>query len=327
MAPDQAVQVSVVIPAWNRSGLILVALESVARQSLRPLEVIVVDDGSSDDTAKVVDAWKSGHVDGSLHVRCVSQENQGANVARNRGIQESSGNYVAFLDSDDRWLPTKLQKQLALLEKDKSLGGVYCGLCTMDLDSGDKMPQGARAYPEGNLLSKMLIHDISNPTSCWMVRKECFEEVGDFDTSLPARQDWDMWIRLSAEYAIGVVPDVLVEMGEHPGERVRSDPEREIRAHKTIFKKYTHLRKRSPIWVSLAARSAMYRRRGRVYLHRKGSRLKAASYQALAILVWPVEFDSYAALLGTVLPSGFRRRVNVLWNGVFGKTRFGIRSH
>jgi hypothetical protein len=148
-----------------------------------------------------------------------------------------------------------------------------------------------------------------------------------FDVSLPARQDWDMWIRLSSQYEIGCVPEVLVEMGEHSGERVRSDPDREISAHKTIFKKYTYLRKQFPFWVGLAARSAMYRRRGRVYLHRKGSRLQAAGYQILAIVVWPFAFDSYAALLGAILPGGLRSRLHVVWNGVFGRTKFGIRSH
>ena len=260
-------------------------------------------------------------------VRCVVQENQGANAARNRGIAESMYPIIAFLDSDDRWLPDKVQKQLRALLTLQELGGVYCGLRTVDLISGDIQPIMEREYLTGDLLASMLVQDVSNPTSCWMVRKKCFEEVEDFDTSLPARQDWDMWIRLSSKYEIGCVSEVLVEMGEHPGERVRSDPEREISAHKIIFVKYAHLRKQFPFWVSLAARSAMYRRRGRVYLHRKQARLKAAGYQVLAILVWPLDFDSYAALLGTVLPSGLRSRVHVLWNGVFGKSKLGIRSH
>ncbi len=146
---------------------------------------------------------------------------------------------MAFLDSDDRWFPGKLQKQLAILEQDGSIGGVYCGLCSVDLESGEIVPQGTRSYPSGDLLAEMLIHDVSNPTSCWMVRRSCFEKAGIFDASLPARQDWDMWIRISAEYQIGVVPEVLVEMGEHTGERVRTDPSREISAHKTIFRKYS----------------------------------------------------------------------------------------
>ena len=326
--PDlEVMKVSVVIPAWNRANLIVSALESARQQVFRPLEIIVVDDGSTDNTVEVVKVWASKQADDALHVRCISQANQGANTARNRGIQESTGKYVAFLDSDDRWLPGKLERQLELLERDKATGGVYCGLCTVDLNSGEQAPQTNRPYPSGNLLSQMLIRDVSNPTSCWMVRKECFEKVCDFDPSLPARQDWDMWIRLSSQYEIGCVPEVLVEMGEHSGERIRSDPEREIGAHKTIFKKYAPLRKQFPFWVSLAARSAMYRRRGRVSLHRKGYRLKSASLQMLAILVWPFGFDSYAALVGVFLPGGLRGRIHILWNRIFGRTRLGIRWH
>lgn len=319
--------VSVVIPVFNRADLIKNTLNSVRSQTYRPIEVIVVDDGSSDNTVAVVGKWSEKNNEDSLLVRCVVQENQGANTARNRGVAESTGVFIAFLDSDDRWLPDKVQKQLAVLQENEETGGVYCGLQSVNLASGDIQTVMARKYLTGDLLAKMLIQDVSNPTSCWMVRRSCFDKVGVFDASLPARQDWDMWIRLAAEYQIGVVAEVLVEMGEHCGERVRSDPSREISAHKTIFKKYAPLRAKFPFWVSLAARSAMYRRRGRVYLHRKGFRLRAAGLQLLAILVWPLSFDSYAALLGVLLPAGFRSRLHVLWNRMFGNTSLGIRSH
>ena len=320
-------QVSVVIPTWNREKLVVEALQSARRQSLRPLEIVVVDDGSTDDTECVVTHWKAEHADSALTVRFFSQKNQGANAARNRGILEAAGKYVAFLDSDDRWLPDKLKKQVSVLEKDELVGGVYCGLRTVDLDSGELAPPVIRPYPCGNLLSQMLVHDVSSPTSCWMVRRSCFEKVGVFDCSLQARQDWDMWIRLSSKYDIGCVPEVLVEMGEHMGERVRSNPNREIGAHRAIFEKYAYLRAQCPFWLGLRARSAMYRRLGRVYLHRKGSRSIAARLQLLAILVWPFNFDSYAALVGTLMPAVCRWKLHVLWNRVFGRTGLGIRSH
>lgn len=327
MTLNNIVDVSVVIPTRNRAGLIADALDSVARQTVRAREIIVVDNGSTDETREVVQRWRADQGKDTPGMRLVEEPIPGANAARNAGIQEASGRYVAFLDSDDCWLPDKLEKQVALLEKDESLGGVYCGLCTVDLDTGEKTPQSPRAFPTGRILADMLIHDISNPTSCWVVRRECFERVGGFDVTLPARQDWDMWIRLTGQYPVSAVTDALVEMGEHAGERVRSDPTREIEAHKIIFLKYTHLRAQFPFWVSLASRSAMYRRRGRVNLHRRGLRARAAGLQLLAIIVWPFNFDSYAALLGTVLPSGARKRLNVMWNSLFGNTPLGIKSH
>ena len=222
--------VPVVIPVYNRAGLIADTLNSVKAQTYRPLEIVVVDDGSTDNIGDVVQSWVSRNSDAALVIRYVFQQNQGANTARNRGVTESSAPFIAFLDSDDRWLPEKLGKQLAVLQSSEKIGGVYCGLCTVDLSSGETQPIMTREYPTGDLKAEMLIHDVSNPTSCWMVRKSCFDDVGHFDTSLPARQDWDMWIRLSSCYKIGCVPEVLVQMGEHSGERVRSDPSREHEA-------------------------------------------------------------------------------------------------
>jgi glycosyltransferase involved in cell wall biosynthesis len=320
-------KVTVVVPVFNRAGLIKNTLDSIQKQTYRPLEVVIVDDGSTDNTAEVIRNWVIQNQQDALRVRCVEQQNQGANSARNRGISEATGEFIAFLDSDDQWLAEKVEKQLAVFLANREIGGVYCGLQSVDLTSGKSHAATNRSYAVGDLSAAMLIRDVSSPTSCWMVRRNCFDDVGLFDISLPARQDWDMWIRLASKFKVGAVPEVLVEMGEHTGERVRSDPSREIAAHKTIFKKYAHLRKKLPFWVSLASLSAMYRRRGRVYLHRQGFRLKAISMQVLAIAVWPFCFDSYAALFGALLPPGIRSRIHVAWNRLFGKTALSIRSH
>jgi glycosyltransferase involved in cell wall biosynthesis len=320
--------VSVVVPTYNRSELLMSALESIRRQTFRPIEIVVVDDGSTDGTLNIIREWAAvNEAPGAFVVRCAKQENQGPNAARNRGILESRGEFIAFLDSDDRWLPEKMEKQISVLDSNADIGGVYCGLTNIDLITGEEFPSEPRSYPQGNLLQKLLVHDVTEATSCWVVRRVCFSKVGVFDIELPARQDWDMWIRLSAEYRIGCVPEVLVEMGNHPGERVRSKAEREIIAHQTIFFKYAYLRAQFPFWVSLAARSAMYRRRGRVYFHRGISKKKAILMQLLAISVWPFNFDSYAALAGIAMNKRFRQKLHVAWNRVLGKTRFAIKTH
>ncbi len=320
--------VSAVIPTYNRSDLLLNALESIQLQSYRPIEIVVVDDGSTDDTISVVRKWAKQHNDSKTFVvRWVIQSNQGANAARNRGVEEAHGEFIAFLDSDDQWLSKKLEKQSAIFQSNTDFGGVYCGMCNVDLVTGEKETLSPRAYPDGDLLRQLLIHDVTEATSTWIVRKECFENVGNFDISLPARQDWDMWIRLSEKYKIGCVPEILVEQGNHPGERVRSKAHREIEAHQTIFRKYAFLRAKFPFRVSLAALSAMYRRRGRVYFHRGISRKKAFFMYILAIIVWPFNFDSYAALMGMMLSSELRRKTRSIWNRIFGKTRLSIKTH
>ncbi len=320
--------VSAVIPTFNRSDLIAHALNSIRHQSYRPIEIVIVDDGSTDNTIDEVRNWSKQYEDSkTLRIRCLSQTNQGANAARNRGVEESHGKFIAFLDSDDQWLPQKLEKQINILQKNNNIGGVYCGMRNVDLVTGEKEKISPRAYPEGDLLRQLLIHDVTEATSAWVVRKDCFASVGKFDMSLPARQDWDMWIRLSEKFKIGSIPEILVEQGNHPGERVRSKAHREIEAHQTIFRKYAFLRAQFPLWVSLASRSAMYRRRGRVYFHRGISRKKALAMYVLAILVWPFNFDSYAALIGMGLSAGFRGKIRLVWNRILGRTWLAIKTH
>ncbi len=320
--------VSAVIPTHNRAKILLDSLDSVWKQTYRPIELIVVDDGSEDETEAFVQKWaEKCQTEKAFTLRYVYQENHGANAARNRGISEATGRYVAFLDSDDLWLPDKMTKQIAVFRKQPEIGDVYCGLYHLDLDSGRRLEDAQNSYKAGWLIRSMLVHDITTPTSCHIVRKDCFEKVGMFDESLPARQDWDMWIRVSSAYKFGCVPEVLVEQREHAGSRVRSNPMNEINAAKKIFKKYAYLRKQQPLWVSLAARSSMYRRRGRVYFHRGLSKKKAVVLQLLAICVWPLNFDSYAALLGILIPDELRPKLHLAWNKIFGKTRLAIRSH
>jgi GT2 family glycosyltransferase len=320
--------VSVVIPTRNRAGLLAGALESVASQSHRPLEVIVVDDGSTDETAQVFEAWRLQQSrDRRLTVRMVRSDEVGANAARNLGCEEATGELVAFLDSDDRWDRRKVACQVQRLNERPQAAGVYCGVQNRRLDTGEVASPPPRSYPEGDLLRQLLVCDVTAPTSCWLLRLACLEEVGGFDERLPARQDWDLWIRLAEKYKIVAVPQVLVDEGQHPGERIRSNPTRELLAHRMIFQKHRSTRKSLPLSVTLAAQSAMFRRRGRVMFHHGLSWPRAFSWGIAAVAVWPFDFDSYAFLAGMLLPGAVRRPLHRGWNRVFGATPFSIRSH
>jgi glycosyltransferase involved in cell wall biosynthesis len=257
--------VSVVVPAYNRAELLIGAMESVWQQTYRPIELIVVDDGSEDDTCARVMQWAGRHTDEpDFDFHYLHQENSGANAARNLGIQNAIGELVAFIDSDDRWLPRKLEKQVPLFFKDPEVGAVYCGIGLVDLDSGIRTPVGRRSYPEGWLLPKLLIRDVTAGTPCYLIRRECFDKVGYFDVSLPARQDWDMWIRLSTSYKFACVPELLVEAGEHKGPRLSLDSKGSIDAHLRIFDKYAPWRRQFPFSLRHAAEAALFRRLGRI---------------------------------------------------------------
>ena len=320
--------ITVVVPTYNRASLVLDALGSVFAQSYRPIEVVVVDDGSVDDTESVVAAWIVEHNQtDAFSTRYIKQNNSGGNVARNRGISEAIGDYIAFLDSDDLWQSDKLQKQIKVFDNNPNVGGVYCGVRHVLLESGEARKLAKRSYPSGKLLNKMLIYDVTAPTSTYIIRKEVFDKVGSFDEELQARQDWDMWIRLASQYEIGVVPDELVDYREHTGVRTATNPQKEITAYKIIMGKYVSLRAQCSFSVRQAAKAAFYRRLGRVHFHQKISVIKAIGYQMRAIITWPFVFDSYAALFGMILPSSFRISLHQLWNNIFGSTRFAIRSH
>ncbi len=327
---DKNKLVSVIVPTYNRASLIVDALNSIYKQSYRPLEIIVVDDGSTDDTETVVQNWiDECNQDKDLCVRYIYQENKGGNPARNQGIKESSGDFVAFLDSDDLWHLDKIEKQMAVFENDRDIGGVYCGLQQVLIHEKEQLIETAspRDYPSGDLIQQMLIHDVTAPTSTYIIRSQVFEQVGVFDEDLLARQDWDMWIRLASYTKIGVVPEILVDYRVHGGIRTASNPQKEIDAYKTIVKKYAHLRKQCPFNVRQAAKASFYRRIGRVYFHHQISIVQAFKYQILAIINWPFVFDSYAALLGMLLPRDSRRSLHLIWNKFFGATFLAIKSH
>lgn len=323
---NRAPLVSVVIPTYNRAHLICDALDSILQQELLPGEVIIVDDGSDDGTAGRIGQWRQRSRP-PFGVQFVRQERMGGNVARNRGIALAQHRYVAFLDSDDLWHPAKLRKQVELLEDRPGYGAAYTGLRETDAESGAVISEPQHAYPEGDLLNALLVSDVTAPTSAWVVRRALFQEAGDFDQDLMARQDWDMWIRLALCAKIGCVPEALVDLRQHGGPRTVSDPTRELAAYRRILGKYAPLRRARGLRVRLAALSSYHRRAGRVHLHYLNRRGRAIGHYLMALALWPLAADTWAALLGAFLPAALRRQLRRGWNAIFGGTALAIRSH
>lgn len=317
--------VSVVIPSWQRAHLIGDALDSIAAQSRRPLEIIVADDGSTDGTRDRVEAWAASHPD--IELRYLWQENAGGNAARNLGIREAQGAYVAFLDSDDTWSADKIAKQMSVLQTGDGIGAVYCGLVETDAATGAVLNRPPVTVPVPDMLSRLLIRDETAPTSAWVIDRDILRQVGGFDETLRARQDWDLWIRVASATRIGAVPEPLMQLRQHDGPRTASDPTRELRAYAAIREKYRALLAQQPLSVRLAARGAYHRRAGRVSFHYMGQRGRALGHYLAAIAFWPFALDSWYALAGWFLPNGMRARLRSVWNRVAGRTRFGIKSH
>ncbi|MEL6137673.1 MAG: glycosyltransferase family A protein, partial [Cyanobacteria bacterium J06628_6] len=202
--------VSVVIPAYNAMAYLPEALSSVLCQTFKNYEVIIVNDGSIDQIVE----WAAALTD--VRIRLLSQENRGLAGARNTGIRESRGRYLAFLDADDCWHPTKLARQVELLEQRPEVGVVYTW---MKLINSDGVPTGrtVKNRTEGRIWSQLILRNCVGSGSTPMVRRECFHRVGDFDENLGSyMEDRDMWLRIAPVYDFSVVKEILVDYRQHP---------------------------------------------------------------------------------------------------------------
>lgn len=207
-----APQVSVVVPAFNSADYIDEALQSALAQQGVDIEVIVVDDGSKDDTVARVKAYGD-------RVRLVEQANQGSAVARNRGVAEARAAYIAFLDADDYWHPHKLARQWALAQAGKPL--VYARFSLWEPDAAGRFPDAAphladcqaqgrvsQPPPDGWIYIDLLL-DCQVWTTTVLARKDLLQKVGGFDPALRKGQDYDLWLRLAQEAEWHAVPESL----------------------------------------------------------------------------------------------------------------------
>lgn len=225
--------VSVVIPTFNRAGTIQRALDSVVRQTHRPLEIIVVDDASTDDTPRLVDR---GFCPVPLTLVALSH-NEGAAAARNHGIALAQGDYVAFLDSDDEWQPDKLARQLAGLGPET--GASYTGIASYGEDG--RLCGLSRATAEGDLRPALYDHNLVGSTSCVMARRDLLQQVGGFNASLRSCQDWDLWLRLAALTRFACVPEPLTWLHIAREGRISTNGRARLSGYLQVYR--THLRR------------------------------------------------------------------------------------
>ena len=203
-------KVSVLVPAYNAMKYLPETISSVLDQTYQDFEIIIVNDGSSDG----IEAWAKQLVDS--RIKFISQSNQGLANARNTGLSKAQGEYIAFMDADDLWLPTKLEKQVQILDNDRNIGLVYTWIAIID-ENGNLQGKVRKNRVQGNVWLKLTTHNIVECGSVALVRSECFGKVGLFDESLPfsCSEDWDMWLRIAAYYSFGLVKEPLVHYRKH----------------------------------------------------------------------------------------------------------------
>lgn len=202
---------SIIIPTYNRRRLLMKAIDTVLAQTFADFELIIVDDGSTDDTKWMIDAY------GDLRLQYIFQENQGPAAARNSGLKHAQGEWIAFLDSDDWWLPEKLQRAVDYIKEYPDIHIFHTE--EVWYRHGKLLEQKKKHQkPDGQVYKKALpICCISISTA--VVRKSILEEVGGFDESFPACEDYDLWLRMTSKYPIKLIPEALTEKdGGRPDE-------------------------------------------------------------------------------------------------------------
>ena len=206
--------VSVILPTYNRGWIIKEAIDSVLEQEFSDFELIVVDDGSTDDTPAILNTY-------GLDIRVLRQSNRGVSAARNRGIAASAGQLIAFLDSDDLWLPQKLTAQVDFFAARPD--AVICQTEEQWIRNGIRVNPKMRHHKFSGMIFERSLELCLVSPSAVMLRRALFETAGMFDERLPACEDYDLWLRISCRYPVYLIDTpLIVKRGGHADQLSRA---------------------------------------------------------------------------------------------------------
>ena len=286
--------VSVIIPTCNRAEALRVAISSVLAQTFQDFEIVVVDDAASDASREVVASFCEPRMRYIRH-----PERQGGSAARNTGIRASSADRIAFLDDDDEWFPTKLQKQMELFGRSApTVGVVYTGFLRVERGTGRILDRKVPSK-RGDLADALLAENPVGGTSCVAVKRKYLEMVGSFDERLPSFQDYDLWIRLSRVCQFEYTTEPLLKYYVHDT-KVSTDLDALRRGLDIMIGKYGSSR----VFRRYAGRQSLAL--GVKYLHAARGRDCRAAFRR-AIELHPTELRGYFNLLLSFLGArGFR---------------------
>jgi glycosyltransferase involved in cell wall biosynthesis len=299
-------EISIIIPAYNAEKTIVETLASVQAQTFSDWEAIVIDDGSTDNTLNLLKAQKDPRI------RVFSCPNAGVAAARNRGLAEVTGDFVAFLDADDLWTPDKLELQRAALQANPEAGVAYSWNYYQYENLDDSYAETSNRF-EGNVYADLLIKNFIQNGSNPLVRKEAIASVGLFDSTLIGCEDWDYYLQLAKNWPFVLVPKVQVIYRQSPGS-VSSNIE--VMKHyllvlinrtfKTVPKELKHLKNESVSWV--------YKYAAHYYLKNKGFVLNptrlAAKNLIKSILFYPPHLtDDYTQYMAREIVDEFSYKI------------------
>jgi glycosyltransferase involved in cell wall biosynthesis len=291
-------KVSVIIPTYNMADYLPEAIESVLNQTYKDFEIIVIDDGSTDNTKEIVKKYIDPSRD---NIRYIYQENKGVSVARNTAIMNARGEFIALLDADDRCYANRLEEEIKAIEKDPGIGLVHAD--DMAITENGKCIDTQRRnkkYLSGYIFKNLYIRkaNISLPTV--LVKKECFEKVGLFDENLTRLgcEDREAWLRIAREYRIEYINKVLAYY-RRTGNGMSSNQEKMKKARYYVIEKFF-----SQGYVSKSLRRIAL---GRIHRELGDELLKASKYQESrkeylrSLVYWPFSFWPWINFIKTLL--------------------------
>ncbi len=242
--------ISVIVPAYNAECTLLKTVDSVRKQTFSDVEIIVINDGSTDGTLELLQSIKD------QRLKIFSYKNGGLPVARNRGISHATGEFISFLDADDMWVPDKLELQLAALQQHPAAGAAYSWTSYFIDGQEESIFPYNPVFFEGNVYVKLLVNNFVASGSNILVRRKAIDSVGEFEPTLKSCEDWDFYIRLAAKWHFVVVPkhQILYRQSSNAMTSKVEVMEKEAltvveRAYRAAPPEYQFLKNQSLAWV------------------------------------------------------------------------------
>lgn len=228
--------VSVIIPCFNAEKTLKETIESVLSQTYAPIEIIVIDDGSSDNSVDIAKLFGD-------QIIVLQKENGGPASARNAGIRLSRGMYIAFVDADDLWLPAKLNKQISVMEKDTSLGLTFTGYQRFIGDDTARGRDVIKPYGKGTFFTQIYLGQMAIATLTVVVRRDALQAVGEFDErpEIQGAEDFDLWLRIADRYEFAYIAEILACYRESFDGHNRSNIERAYSSSRNVVEKHRSL--------------------------------------------------------------------------------------
>ena len=297
-------QISIIIPTYNRADFLPKTITSILNQTYQEWEAIIVDDASIDNTEEIVKGYQDSRIQYVSH-----KYNLGISAARNTGIKNSKGKYIALLDSDDEWLPEKLSCQMKIFQKEDLKCGV---VCTSAYIVKDGKISSCKALPNrlDSIYEKLIFKNIIWCSSV-LIRKECFEKLGLFDEHLKSCEDWDMWIRISKYYKFIILKTPLIKYLVHPGQKSEDLSGKIVSRKRILFKNEYEFKKRKFLY------SHHYYIIGN-FCCLNGKTREGRKYLLKGILIYPFCFKYYLSILLSMFGYSF-------YNYMVKKKRFVLK--